>query len=323
MRNDNPVRAHSIDEPMAQISGVNRAGEMSVFALVVEHGNLTRAATVLRLSPSAVSKVIGRLEDRLGVRLLQRTTRRVTPTAEGRLFYERARELLDELDALEELVSAGRLRPRGTLRISLSHGFGMSQIMPLVPAFAERCPEVELQLVFADRRVDLVSEGLDMAIRLGPVQDDTLVARRLGDHGRIVCAAPAYLARHGVPRTPADLARHNCILFDQPEYLNQWPFRGPDGTVQRMPVRGNFRSDNGDALFELLLDGSGIAHAADFLALPHLRSGRLVTLLTDHAVDERTSIHAVYPQRRHLPAKVRAFIDFLVERFKPVPPWLC
>ena len=306
---------------MAQISGVNRAGEMAAFAQVVEHGNLTRAAAALRLSPSGVSKLIARLEERLGVRLLQRTTRRVAPTAEGRLFYERAREILEEIDAAEELVGSGRLRPRGTLRVSLSHGFGMSQIVPLVPAFSERYPDVELQLAFADRRLDLVAEGIDLAIRLGPIRDEALIARRLADHGRIVCAAPAYLARHGTPPTPADLAGHNCILFDQPDYLNQWPFRAPDGTVERVRARGNFRSDNGDALFELLLSGLGIAWAADFLALPHLAAGRLVPLLADHAVDERTAIHAVYPQRRHLPAKVRAFIDFLAERFQPVAPW--
>lgn len=299
---------------MAQISGADRAGEMAVFVQVVEHGSLTAAARALRLSPSAVSKLISRLEDRLGARLLQRTTRRVAATAEGRLFYERAREILEELDAAEELVSAGRLRPRGTLRVSLSHGFGMSRIVPLVPDFTARYPDVELQLAFADRRIDLAGQGIDLALRLGPVHDESLIARRLGDHGRIVCAAPAYLERHGTPTRPQDLATHNCILFDQPDYLNQWPFRGPDGTVDRVRVRGNFRSDNGDALFELLLQGLGIAWAADFLALPHLAAGRLVPLLADATVDERTAIHAVYPQRRHLPAKVRAFIDFLLER---------
>ena len=318
---DNRALTHHIDEAMSQILGVNRAGEMAVFVQVVEHGSLTAAAQSLRLSPSAVSKLLARLEDRLGARLLQRTTRRVAPTAEGRLFYERARELLDELDAAEELVSAGRLRPRGTLRVSLSHGFGMSQIVPLVPEFAARYPDVELQLAFADRRVDLAGQGMDLALRLGAVHDESLIARRLADHGRIVCAAPAYLDRHGIPADPEALVGHNCILFDQPDHLNQWPFRAPDGSVVRIRVRGNFRSDNGDALFELLLGGLGIAWAADFLALPHLATGRLVPLLADFAVDERTAIHAVYPQRRHLPAKVRAFIDFLVERFQPVAPW--
>ena len=306
---------------MASITGTDRAGEMAVFVQVVEHGSLTAAAQRLRLSPSAVSKLIARLEDRLGARLLQRTTRRVSVTAEGRLFYERAREILEELDAAEELVSAGRLRPRGTLRVSLSHGFGMSQIVPLVPAFAARYPDVELQLAFADRRIDLAGHGIDLAIRLGPVQDESLIARRLGDHGRVVCAAPAYLERHGAPARPEDLLAHNCILFDQPDYLNHWPFRAEDGSVGRVRVRGNFRSDNGDALFELLLGGLGVAWAADFLALPHLAAGRLVPLLTAFAVDERTPIHLVYPQRRHLPAKIRAFIDFLRERFEPDPPW--
>jgi DNA-binding transcriptional LysR family regulator len=307
---------------MAQISGADRAGEMAVFVQVVEQGSLTAAAHALRLSPSAVSKLIARLEDRLGVRLLQRTTRRVAATAEGHLFYERAREILEELAAAEELVSAGRLRPRGTLRVSLSHGFGMSRIVPLVPDFTARYPDIELQLAFADRRIDLAGQGIDLALRLGPVQDESLIARRLGDHGRIVCAAPAYLAQHGTPTRPGDLAAHNCILFDQPDYLNQWPFRGPDGTVDRVRVRGNFRSDNGDALFELLLQGLGIAWAADFLALPHLAAGRLVPLLADASIDERTAIHAVYPQRRHLPAKVRAFIDFLLERLQPLPQWV-
>jgi DNA-binding transcriptional LysR family regulator len=153
------------------------------------------------------------------------------------------------------------------------------------------------------------------------VRDETLIACRLADHGRIICATPSYLKRHGVPTTPAELTGHNCILFDQPDYLNQWTFRLPDGTTARVRVSGNFRSDNGDALFELLLGGLGIAWAADFLALPHIAAGRLVPLLTEDVVDERTPIHAVYPQRRHVPAKVRVFIDFLVERFRPVAPW--
>lgn len=306
---------------MAQIRSADRAGEMAVLAQVVEDGSFSRAARSLRLSPSAVSKLVARLEDRLGVRLIQRTTRRLALTAEGRLFYDRCREILDEIAAAEELVGAARLRPRGSLRVGLSHGFGMSQVVPLVPRFTDRYPDVELQLAFADRRVDLVAEGLDLAIRLGPARDEALIARRLCEHGRIVCAAPAYLARHGTPATPAELARHNCILFDQPDYLNQWPFRRPDGTVERVRVRGTARSDSGDALHQLLLNGIGIARAADFLALPDLAAGRVVRVLEPFAVDERTPIHAVYPQRRHLPAKVRVFVDFLVEQLGPVPPW--
>ena len=193
----------------------------------------------------------------------------------------------------------------------------MSQIVPLVPEFAARYPEIELQLAFADRRLDLVGRGPRRRDppRPGPRRDaDRPTARRPWPHR---LRGPGLSRAPRPPADPADLARHNCILFDQPDYLNQWPFRAADGAIERVRVHGNFRSDNGDALFELLLGGLGIAYAADFLALPHLAAGRLVPLLADHAVDERTAIHAVYPQRRHLPAKVRAFIDFLVERLQP------
>lgn len=305
---------------MSQV-GANRAGEMAAFVRVVEAGGFSAAARELRLSPSAVSKLVARLEDRLGARLLQRTTRSLGLTDEGRLFLGRAREILEEMEAAEELVRDARLRPRGLLRVSLSHGFGMSQVVPLLPAFRERCPEVELQLAFADRRVDLVGEGHDVAIRLGEVAEEGLVARRLGEHRRFVCAAPSYLARRGVPATPADLAGHDCILFEGPERLNRWPFRRPDGSVERVRVAGRYRSDNGDALHALLLGGAGIAWSAEFLAAPDLLAGRLVRVLADHEAPLQTPIHAVYPQRRHLPGKVRALIDFLVERFAPVPPW--
>ena len=300
--------------------GGNRAGEMAAFVQVVEDGSFTAAARSLRVSPSATSKLVARLEDRLGVRLLQRTTRRLALTAEGRLFYERCRELLDEIAAAEELVAGSRLQPRGILRVGLSHGFGMKRIVPLVPAFAARFPEIELQLAFADRRVDLLAEGLDLAIRLGSIADEGLIARRLCEHGRIVCATPLYLARFGIPRLPEDLAAHNCLLFDQPEQLNQWPFRRPDGTVQRVQVRGTARSDSGDALYQLLLAGIGIAWAADFLVAQDLAVGRLVPLLEGCRVDLRTPVHAVYPARRHLPVKVRALIDFLVEQLAPAGP---
>ena len=257
------------------------------------------------------------------MRLLQRTDApRSTPTAEGRLFYERAREILDELDAAEELVGAGRLRPRGTLRVSLSHGFGMSQIVPLVPAFGARYPEIELQLAFADRRLDLVSEGLDVALapRPGPRRRaDRPPPRRPWPHrlrrpGLCRAPRPAGARRRTSPATTASCSTSRTISTTGRSAR-------ADGTVQRLRMRGNFRSDNGDALLELLLGGRGIAHAADFLALPHLAAGRLVPLLPAYAVDERTPIHAVYPQRRHLPAKVRAFIDFLATALR-LPPWL-
>lgn len=300
---------------------VDRLADMSVFVQVVEQGGFSAAARRLGLSPSAVSKLVGRLEDRLGARLLHRTTRSLTPTAEGLAYVERCREILADIDALEAGIGQSDVRPRGALRVSLSHAFGFAQILPLVPDFAALHPEVELKLLFTDRAVDLVADGIDMAVRLGAITDESLIARRLGEHRRIVCAAPAYLARRGTPAVPADLHGHDCLLFEEAERLNRWPFRDAGGERVLVPVRGTIASNNGEALYALLLSGMGIARAADFLVVKDIAAGRLVPILTGHAVDEMTPIHAVYPHRKHLAAKVRVFLDFLVARFAG-SPWL-
>jgi DNA-binding transcriptional LysR family regulator len=301
---------------------MNRYGEMEAFVQVVDQGGFTEAAKVLGLSPSAVSKLISRLEDRLGARLLQRTTRRVSLTAEGRVYAEQVRAILADVDAVEASIGGAEAEPRGQLRVNVAHGFGMTQIVPLIPDFLAHYPKVQVSLTFADHTVDLVSEGDDMGIRLGELRDDALIARKLGDHRRIICAAPSYLERHGMPQTPADLTRHNCLLFDGPEGLNEWPFRKADGSIERLAMHGNFRSNNGDAVLRLLLDGVGLCYAADFGIKPFIETGRLVPVLADHTADILRPVHAVYPARKHLAAKVRVFADYLVERFMPAPPWL-
>jgi len=300
---------------------MTRFSEMETFVLVAETGSFTDAAKELQLTPSAVSKMITRLEDRLGVRLLQRTTRQVNMTAEGRTYYDQARGILAELDAVEASVGGAEAEPRGLLRVTLAHGFGMQQIVPLLPEFLARHPKVDVHLGFADHVVDLIAEGHDIGIRIGPLHDETLMARRLGSHRRIVCAAPTYLQRHGAPKTPAELPHHNCLLFDGPAGLNIWPFRMPDGRSERVAVRGNFQSNNGEAILDLLLDGIGLCYAADFAVGRMLRDGRLAPVLTDFAADVGWPIHAVYPARKHLAAKVRVFVDYLVEKFTPRPPW--
>lgn len=300
---------------------MNRLAEMEAFIGVVDSGSFTAAARELRLTPSAISKLIARLEDRLGARLLQRTTRRIGLTAEGRTYLDQARGILAELDAVEASVGGAGAEPRGLLRVNVAHGFGMTQIVPLVPEFLARHPKVDVQLTFADQIVDLIAEGEDIGIRLGTLNDETLMARRLGAHRRIVCAAPVYLKRHGLPKHPADLHAHNCLLFDGPEGLNLWPFRLPDGSIDNVAVRGSFRSNNGDAIFRLLLDGVGLCYAADFGIMPSIRNGALVPVLTDYTAEVTRPIHAVYPARKHLAAKVRAFVDYLVEKFTPRPPW--
>lgn len=300
---------------------MDRYGEMQAFIQVVDRGGFTEAAKELHLSPSAVSKLIARLEDRLGARLLQRTTRRVSLTAEGRVYADQVREILADIDAVEASVGGAEAEPRGSLRINVAHGFGMTQIVPLIPGFLARYPKVDVQITFADQVVDLVAEGEDLAIRTGRLDDDTLIARKLGEHRRIICAAPAYLEKYGTPQTPDDLSRHNCLLFDGPEGLNEWPFRMPDGSILRRPIRGNFRSSNGDAIFRMLLEGVGLCYAADFGIKPAIEKGRLVPVLTAHTADILRPIHVVYPARKHLAAKVRAFADYLVEQFSPEPPW--
>ena len=300
---------------------MDRYGEMQAFLQVVDHGGFTEAAKPLGLSPSAVSKLISRLEDRLGARLLQRTTRRVSRTAEGRVYADQVREILADIDAVEASVGGAEAEPRGSLRVNVAHGFGMTQVVPLLPGFLARYPKVDVQITFADHVVDLVAEGEDIGIRTGQLRDETLIARKLGEHRRIICAAPSYIETYGMPQRPEDLAHHNCLLFDGPEGLNEWPFRKPDGSIERRPIRGNFRSSNGDAIFRMLLAGVGLCYAADFGIRQAIEEGRLVPVLTDHTADILRPIHVVYPARKHLAAKVRAFADYLIECYSANPPW--
>ncbi|PJI39450.1 LysR family transcriptional regulator [Ferrovibrio sp.] len=300
---------------------MDRYGEMQAFVEVVDQGGFTEASRTLGLSPSAVSKLISRLEDRLGARLLQRTTRRVSLTAEGRVYADQVRGILAEIDAVEASVGGAEAEPRGSLRVNVAHGFGMTQVVPLLPGFLARYPKVDVQITFADHVVDLVAEGEDIGIRTGALRDETLIARKLGEHRRIICAAPGYLEKYGTPQTPEDLAQHNCLLFDGPEGLNEWPFRKADGSIARIPIRGNFRSSNGDAIFRMLLAGVGLCYAADFGIRQAVEDGRLVPVLTGHTADILRPIHVVYPARKHLAAKVRAFTDYLVECYSASPPW--
>lgn len=206
---------------------MNRYGEMEAFVQVVEAGGFTEAARKLRLTPSAVSKLISRLEDRLGARLLHRTTRRVSLTAEGRAYFDELRGILAEIDAVEASIGGAEAEPRGLLRVNVAHGFGMSQIVPLVPDFVARYPQVQMQISFDDHIVDLVSAGEDVGIRLGLPGDDTLIARKLGDYRRMICGAVSYFERFGVPQTPVDLEHHRAVLSTNVALLNHWPMRFP------------------------------------------------------------------------------------------------
>ncbi len=299
---------------------MDRTAEMGVFVRVVDEGGFSAAARGLRLTPSAVSKQITRLEDRLGVRLLTRTTRQLHLTEEGSEFYERSVRILADLEEAEQAVSRADAAPRGTLRVSCGVSFGKYQISPLVSEFLTRYPDVTIELDTSDSLVDLVEEGIDVAVRFGPLSDSSMVARFLANSRRAIVAAPSYLARFGEPAHPRDLVHHNCLSFTHQVHLNEWRFKGPEGEIP-VEARGNFKANNGETVFEMALAGLGIARLARFLVEPGIRAGRLKMVLQDYYRDINVPIHAIYPTRRHLSPKVRAFVDFLVEKYTPHPPW--
>jgi len=285
---------------------------VSVFARVVEANSFTAAASALGLSKAAVSKQVARLEDRLGVRLLNRSTRRLGLTEAGQDFYARARRILDELDEAEQAASSRQLNPRGLLRVSVPVTYGVHFVAPILPGFMRRYPEVQVELVMNDRFVDLIDEGFDLAIRVAALPDSSLIARRLQRARNLLYAAPSYLERFGAPATPADLVRHECLLYTYLSSGDEWRFTAPDGKPFGVKVSGPLRANNGDVLRLAALEGLGIAYAPDFFVNADVAAGRLVPLLTEWRAPE-AAVHAVYPPGRPLGAKVRVFIDYLAE----------
>jgi DNA-binding transcriptional LysR family regulator len=293
--------------------------EMAVFARVVQFRSFTAAAKDLGLSKSAVSKQVSRLEDRLGARLLNRTTRRLSLTEVGEAFYERCARIVDEARAAEAEAMNLADAPRGVLRINAPMTFGTQHLAPAIPAFLDLYPDIEMDLVLDDRIVDLIAEGFDAGVRITSMADSSLVARRIAPSRHIVCAAPAYLEKHGRPTVPDDLRDHNCLGYSYRARGADWTVIGPDGPVS-VPVRGGLRTNNGDVLRTAALAGLGIVAAPTFNVGDDLRSGRLVALF-EEAAPATHAIYAVYPHRRHVLPKVRAFVDFLAARLGPEPYW--
>jgi DNA-binding transcriptional LysR family regulator len=293
----------------------NRAGEMEVFVLAAELKSFSAAGRKLRLSPSAVSKLVTRIEDRLGARLLVRTTRRLELTPEGELYLGRARKILSDIAETERIVAEGaRVVPRGPLRVNASVGFGERYILPLVPAFLALYPEVELDLTLTDGVIDVVGERTDVAIRSGPLRDSALKARKLLESREVVIASPDYLARHGTPRHPADLAAHNCLRFNFRRSMDDWPFLAGDGqTAVAHEITGNMLVSSGAILRQLCLDGLGLGRIGRFHVEPDIAAGTLVPVLEDFNPGDIEVVHAVFAGHEHLAARIRAFIDFLAE----------
>ena len=293
---------------------IDRSGEMEVFAAVIKRGSFSAAGRLLGLTPSAVSRIVARIETRLGVRLVVRTTRALALTPEGEAYLRAAQRILKDLDESERAV-ADQSVPRGRLRVSATLAHGRLFIVPLLRGFLERYPDIVVDISLTDATIDLVEERADVAIRIGPLSDSNLVARRLGDSGRSIVAAPAYLDRHGIPLEPEDLLRHNCIAFNFRRVEPAWPFRR-DGQVFDLAVSGNVEANNGETVAQLAREGIGIARVGSFHVAEDIAAGRLVSLLDACNPGDREPIHALFVGGTIMPARVRVFIDYLAEQLR-------
>src|SRR5919197_1077153 len=292
---------------------------IAAFARVVDSGSFSAAARRLKISKSAVSAHIARLEERLGIRLLNRTTRRLSLTEAGAAYYRHCARIVSEAEAAEQAAGALQREPRGTLRISAPDSFGWMHVAPAVPAFLKRYPDLGVDISLSPAHVDLVDEGLDLAIRIGVLEDSPLVVRRLASSRLIVCAAPAYLKARGVPREPDELARHNCLCTAVLPWGDEWRLAGKRGEV-RIAVGGSFRSNSAEMLRAAALDGIGIAVLPTWAGGEPLRAGALRRVLAAWEPPAST-IYAVYPGNRLMSMKVRAFVDHLARRFGRTPYW--
>lgn len=291
-----------------------------MFMAVIETGSFVGAAAKLGTSSGQASKLVSRLETELGVRLLNRTTRSVQPTEEGRAYFERLRPLVDEFDALDSDIRNASQSPRGRLRITAPLTFGVLELAPALNVFAAQYPDIALDVSFSDRVVNVVDEGFDMAVRVGRPSDSSLIVRRLCAVRIVVVAAPAYIERNGVPDTPFDLDGHSCIVdanFREPQ---RWPFKDMSGEAASISVNGRVRYSNAEACLQAAEAGLGIACVPGFVAGDAIRRGRVVRILEPFET-EPYDVHVLYPHSRHLAVKVRLLVDLLVERYRGTPQW--
>ncbi len=292
-------------------------GDLEVFVRVIAAGSMSTAARDLGLSPAVVSKRIKRLEDKLGTRLLQRTTRQISLTEAGQGFHERVLTVLGGLEEAEAFASGRSSEVNGTLKISASTSFGRMHVAPHLKPFMEAHPDLAIHLVLSDEFTDIVGGGFDLAIRIAELNDSSLVARRLAPVRRVLCAAPSYLAEHGTPETLDDLKKHRCLPAHNHE---SWRLEGPNGPVTLRP-EGMLITNSSEVLREAVIAGLGIALRSTWDVGAELKSGKLVQVLPQYESSRNVALSAVYPSRQFLPAKVRLFIDYLAELYGPVPYW--
>lgn len=297
-------------------------GEMKAFVRTVELGGFSAAARDLSLTPSALSKIATRLEDRLGVRLMNRTTRKLALTAEGEAYFASAKRILTDIEEAEAEVTRFAALPKGLLKVNVGVAFGLHQLAPAMAKFLARYPDIELDITVTDRLIDLVEEGADVAIRNGVLRDSSLVAKKICDLHRVICASPAYLKKYGTPKKPSDLLHHNCISISSAPQLRRWPFDSKthvgDG-IEYIDVKGNITANNAESLLQLAAAGVGIIRLTDVIVGDGIRAGWLTPILLDCHHVEPLPLSAVYPQGRHKSPRVAAFVSFLVETFAETP----
>ncbi|MFH1804182.1 MAG: LysR substrate-binding domain-containing protein [Pseudomonadota bacterium] len=284
--------------------------DLAFFVLLARKGNLSAAALELNLSPPAISKRLAKLEDRLGVRLMNRTTRRISLTGEGEAYYQSAVKIMHEIDEIEQRLSTARENPAGLLRVNATFGFGREYVAPVISEFYRRYPDVEVQLVLTDAPINLVEQGFDLGIWFGGLPNNRLTARKLHRNRRFLCAAPSYLEQAGTPKRLTDLASHNCIILRQDtESYDLWRLQRGTRT-ESVKVRGTLSSNDGEIALKWVLDGHGIMLRSEWDIARHVHAGRLALVLPKY-IQLDADIHAVYPERHNLSAKVRLFVDFL------------
>jgi DNA-binding transcriptional LysR family regulator len=299
---------------------MDRLRAYEVFVTVVSRGSFTRAADVLETSPANVTRYVNELEAHLGTRLLNRTSHKLSLTEGGETLYARCKSILDDVAETEGLVSSASVEPRGRLRINAPVSFGILHLAPLWPAFMQKYPRVELDVSLNDRVVDMVDEGYDLAIRISRAGSTNHAARKLATSSNILCASPAYLARCGYPAAPADLVEHRCIGYSYAATGDEWQLVDSENTLHTVKVNCHMHTNNGDTARAAALAGEGVIWQPTFLVGNDLRAGKLVRILPEYRMPD-IDVFALYPSRRHLSAKIRAMVDFLVEAFGGLPPW--
>jgi DNA-binding transcriptional LysR family regulator len=304
--------------------GVDRLREIEMFVRTVECGNLSRAAAEFGLSPAVASRGLAALEARLGTRLMHRSSRRLALTESGQIYYTRCKQLLEDLQEAEALATENTVKPRGTLRLNVPVSFGIHQLGPLWADFLARYPELRLSVSLNDRIVDLLDQGYDLGIRIARIADSTLVAKKLARTRMVCCAAPAYLERHGEPEAPEDLRRHTCLGYTHLNTRDEWVFHGRhDRAEKRIGISCVMHADNGDTIRHAALAGAGIVLQPSFIVGEDLKSGALVEILNQYR-SIKLGVYAIYPTRKHVPLRVRLFVDYLLKAFGDDPeadPW--